>query len=63
MEVKDSCNIKMAEINEKLDSAISILIVLETDLSAEHSDEVHLNVVKAVHGMLNEVQKSLSELF
>lgn len=63
MEVKDSSNIKMAEINEKLDSAISILIVLETDLSAEHSDKVHLNVVKAVHSMLNEVQKSLSELF
>ena len=56
MEVKDSSNIKMAEINEKLDSAISILIVLETDLSAENSDDVHLNVVKAVHGMLNEAQ-------
>ena len=62
MEVKDSSNIKMAEINEKLDSAISILIVLETDLSAENSDDVHLNVVKAVHGMLNEAQKSLFEL-
>lgn len=47
----------MIEANEKLRTAKSILIVLETDLSAEHSDSIHLDVVKVVHNLINEAQQ------
>ncbi len=39
-------------IKEKLQDAISLLIMLENDLSSQHSDEIHLRAVKVIHGIL-----------
>lgn len=47
-------------IKEKLRDAVSLLIMLENDLSAEHSDEVHLRAVKVIHKMLKEALSDLS---
>lgn len=59
MEELNQC---MIEANEKLRTAKSILIVLETDLSAECSDNIHLDVIKVVHNILNEAQQILKGL-
>ena len=55
-------NQSMIEANEKLRTAKSILIVLETDLSAERSDNIHLDVIKVVHNLINEAQQIIAGL-
>lgn len=49
-------------LTDKLRTAKSLLIVLETDLSAEHSDSIHLDVVKVVHNLINEAQQIIANL-
>jgi len=55
-------NQSIAELNEKIRVARSLLIVLETDLSAECSDSIHLDVVKVVHTILSEAQQIIANL-
>ena len=55
---KESIN----EIQEKIQEALSIIIVLETDLSLECSDGVYCNVVKVIHRILLETQQAVEEL-
>ena len=59
---KEELNQCMIEANEKLRTAKSILIVLETDLSAERSDNIHLDVIKVVHNLINEAQQIIAGL-
>lgn len=62
MESMEKENQSMIEANEKLRTAKSILIVLETDLSAERSDNIHLDVIKVVHNLINEAQQIIAGL-
>ena len=55
-------NQSITELNEKIRVARSLLIVLETDISAERSDSIHLDVIKVVHNVLNEAQQILKDL-
>ena len=48
-------------IKEKLQNAISLLIMLENDLSSLHSDEISLRVVKMTHEILKDTLNELSE--
>ena len=50
------------ELGDKIKKAKSLLIVLETDIAAECSENVHFDVVKVVHNILNEAQKILISL-
>lgn len=48
-------------IKEKLQNAISLLIMLENDLSSLHSDEIHLRAVKVTHEILKTALNELPE--
>ena len=50
------------ELGDKIKTAKSLLIVLETDIATESSDSVHFDVVRVVHNILNEAQKILISL-
>lgn len=45
---------------ENLQDALSLLIMLENDLSIQQSDEIHLRVVRVIHNILREVQTVLT---
>lgn len=53
---------EIQNLTDKLRTAKSLLIVLETDISAERSDSIHLDVIKVVHNVLNEAQQILKDL-
>ena len=46
---------------EGIENAVSLLIMLENDLSSQHSDEIHLRAVKVIHEILKAVLKELPE--
>lgn len=48
-------------IKEKLQNAISLLIMLENDLSSQQSDEIHLRAVKVTHEILKTAINELLE--
>lgn len=48
-------------IKEGIENAVSLLIMLENDLSSQHSDEIHLRAVKIIHEILKAVLKELPE--
>jgi len=48
---------EIQNLTNKLRTAKSILIVLETDLSSETTDNVYLDVIKVVHNLINEAQQ------
>lgn len=48
-------------LREKLQDAVSLLIMLENDLSSQHSDEIHLRTVKVTHEILKTVLNELPE--
>ena len=52
----------MQELSDKIKTARSLLIVLETDIATESTDSVHFDVVRVVHNILNEAQKILTSL-
>lgn len=55
---KNSINVE--SVKENLQDAISLLIMLENDLSAQESDEIHLRAVKIVHEILKKASQELS---
>ncbi len=48
-------------IKEKLQDAVSLLIMLENDLASQQSDEIHLRAVKITHEILKTVLSELPE--
>lgn len=60
MNQSENIKINVEKARENLQDAISLLIMLENDLSTQESDEIHLRAVKVTHEILKEVQKELS---
>lgn len=60
MSQSDNIKINVEKAKEQLQDAISLIIVLENDLSSQESDEIHLRVVKVVHKILKNVLHELS---
>ena len=60
MNQSENIKINVEKARENLQDAISLLIMLENDLSTLESDEIHLRAVKVTHEILKEVQKELS---
>jgi len=50
------------DLADKIRTAKSLLIVLETDISSETTDSIHLDVVKVVHNLINEAQQIIVNL-
>ena len=53
-------SINVESVKENLQDAISLLIMLENDLSTQESDEIHLRAVKIVHEILKKASQELS---
>ena len=60
MSQSENITINVEGAREDLQDAISLLIVLENDLSSQESDEIHLRVVRVVHEILKKVLHELS---
>lgn len=52
--------INVEEARENLQDALSLLIILENDLTTQQSDEIYLRAVRVIHNLLKEVQAELT---
>ena len=55
--------LQLEEVNEKLLTALSLIMILETDLTVERSDGVYYRAVKVIHGIIDEAQQGIKTLF
>jgi len=46
---------------EKLQDAVSLIMILENDLSTQSSDEIHLRAVKVIHELIKTAQNELQK--
>ncbi|MBD5453795.1 MAG: hypothetical protein HDR30_05690 [Lachnospiraceae bacterium] len=53
-------SINVESVKENLQDAISLLIMLENDLSTQESDKIYLRAVKIVHEILKKASQQLS---
>jgi len=63
MQNQNTTKLKLQELNEKLITAKSLLIILETDLEQEKQDRVYQDAVKTIHRILKSAQTDLEGLF
>ena len=52
--------INVEEARENLQDALSLLIILENDLTTQQSDEIYLRAVRVIHNLLRDVQAELT---
>ena len=52
--------INVEEARENLQDALSLLIILENDLSTHQADEIYLRAVRVIHNLLRDVQAELT---
>ena len=60
--MENQSTIKLQELNEKLITAKSLLIILETDLEQEKQDRVYQDAVKTIHKILKSAQADLEAI-
>lgn len=60
-EILKESGINLDKINEELLNVLSLLIVLESDMEAQKSDDVYLRLVRMVHEGIKNVRDSLPE--
>ena len=53
---------QLQELQEKLQEVLSIILILEADVSAECSDGIYYRVIKVVHRMLSDIQRAMDYL-
>lgn len=51
----------LEKVSEELLDVLSLVILLENDMEAQRSDNVHIRVVKKIHSDIKSIQKNLSE--
>ncbi len=51
--------INVEEARENLQDALSLLIILENDLSTQQADEIYLRAVRMIHEILRKVLDGL----
>lgn len=51
--------INVEEARENMQDALSLLIILENDLTTQQSDEIYLRVVRMIHEILRKVLDDL----
>ena len=52
--------INVEEAKENMQDALSLLIILENDLTTQQADELYLRIVRVIHNLLREVQAELT---
>ncbi len=56
-------NIKeLKEVSEQIKNSISVLMLLETDLSMKHSDEVYYRSISIIHNIMLKADSKLQDL-
>lgn len=59
MSQSENSNINLKNTVDNLQDALSLLIMLENDLSTQQADEIHLRVVRMIHEILRKVLDGL----
>lgn len=59
MSQSENSNINLKNTVDNLQDALSLLIMLENDLSTQQSDEIYLRVVRMIHEILRKVLDGL----
>ena len=49
MSQSENSNINLENVVDNLQDALSLLIILENDLTTQQSDEIYLRVVRMIH--------------
>lgn len=56
-------NIKeLKEVSEQIKNSISVLMLLETDLSMKHSDEVYYRSINIIHNIMLKADSKIQDL-
>ncbi len=59
MSQSENNNINLENVVDNLQDALSLLIILENDLSTQQADEIYLRVVRMIHVILRKVLDGL----
>lgn len=59
MSQSENSNINLENVVDNLQDALSLLIILENDLTTQQSDEIYLRVVRMIHEILRKVLDGL----
>lgn len=60
MSQSENSNINLENVVDNLQDALSLLIILENDLSTQQADEIYLRAVRVIHNLLRDVQAELT---
>ena len=60
MSQSENNNINLENVVDNLQDALSLLIILENDLSTQQADEIYLRAVRVIHNLLRDVQAELT---
>lgn len=58
----EASDLELLKIGENIEMVRSVLILLETDLSVQKSDNVHYQTVKVIHSLMNNIIQDLDSL-
>ena len=59
MSQSENSNINLENVVDNLQDALSLLIILENDLTTQQSDEIYLRVVRMIHEIMRKVLDGL----
>ena len=59
MSQSENNNINLENVVDNLQDALSLLIILENDLTTQQSDEIYLRVVRMIHEIMRKVLDGL----
>ncbi len=59
MSQSENSNVNLENVVDNLQDALSLLIILENDLSTQQADEIYLRAVKMIHVILRKVLDGL----
>ena len=59
MSQSENNNINLENVVDNLQDALSLLIILENDLSTQQADEIYLRVVRMIHEIMRKVLDGL----
>ncbi len=59
MSQSENSNVNLENVVDNLQDALSLLIILENDLTTQQSDEIYLRVVRMIHEILRKVLDGL----
>ena len=59
--VTNTSNNQSLQLSDHLQTILSLVILLENDCEQQHTDEIHLRVLRIIHNELKSALKEISE--